>query len=369
MNDELATRFRRFGERECGTSPLYAALAEVVAGSPSLLAVAANAPDRAANLFLACVQRVLADNTGDPLAAYYPSFGGTRTPDAELARIFGEFVTTHENALVRRLLIGETQTNEPLRAAQLRPAFGWAQACFGRTLGLIEVGASAGLLLHADRYSYTYGFGDGTSLAAGSDSGVRLHMPVRGSATAKALRPFVAKDLRIASRVGLDLRPLRPDDPEAREWLRALVWPEHEERRARLDAALEIARRSPVRLRAGDATRILGDAVAMVGDSAVPCVFASNALAHFPAAARTRFVELIRELGAARDLLVILKENRAVGAGLFTDVPPRTPSGEAVEDLTAVVHQSGRERIFSLGTCGPHGAWLDWNPAPLASTG
>lgn len=367
MYEELATRFRQFGEQECGTSPLYTAMTAAAAASPQVLAVAANAPDRLVNLFLACVQRVLADHVDDPLAAYYRSFGGRREPDAELAGALETFVVAHEGELALLLRSGETQTNEPLRVAQLRPAFGWAQACFGRPLGLIEVGTSAGLLLQVDRYAYEYDFEDGTSLRAGADSDLLLRMTMRGSATARTLAPFVSKELRIASRVGLDLNPLSPDDPEARAWLRACIWPEHDDRRTRLDAALEIARASPVRLRKGDAVRILADAVGMVNNPVVPCVFVSNALMHFNRDARASFVELLRELGSGRDFVVILKEGRDSGAGLFADVPPRPPSDTVIEDLTGIVYQSGRERIFSLGSCGIHGAWLDWAPVPLSS--
>jgi hypothetical protein len=91
-------------------------------------------------------------------------------------------------------------------------------------------------------------------------------------------------------------------------------------------------------------------------------VFVSNALAHFSSSGRSRFVELVRELGRTRDLVVILKEAPESGLGLFTQFEP----SEQAEYLGAVVYQSGRERIFLLGACGSHGAWLDWKPSQLA---
>jgi hypothetical protein len=363
-----AREFRRFGEVETQSSPLYTALSRQMADDAALRAVLDGAPRKHPTLFFGCVQRVLADHPDDPLAGYYRSFGGDRVPDAELAKTFESFVTAHQAEIAELHAAGETQTNEPLRAAQLRPAFGWAQACIGRPLGLIEIGTSAGLLLHPDRYAYEYEFEDGSVLQQGDVSGLVLHCPVRGGATAKSLSPFVTKDLRIASRVGLDLNPLNPADADARAWLRALIWPEHVERRTRLDAAIELTGRSPVRLRKGDALQILGDAVGTVSTPTVPCVFASNALAHFPEDSRARFADLIRELGTRRDLILLMKEPAAVGLGLFTgldadpDLPLRDPTGEPVESLSAVVYQSGRERLFSLGTAGPHGAWLDWSP-------
>jgi hypothetical protein len=264
--------------------------------------------------------------------------------------------------------------NEPLRAAQLRPAFGWAQAGLGRPLGLIEVGAGAGLLLYPDRYGYEYAFDDGSVLerppASGADDRDAVIAPVlrcavRGSATPKTLAPLVTKDLRISSRVGLDLNPLSPADAETRAWLRAQVRPGEADRRVRLDAALAMAARYPVRLRQGDALDILPAAVGMVSAPAVPCVFVSDTLAHFGAEARSAFVDLIKVLGSRQDLVLILKEPDAVGLGLFARRPAADPSAPRIETLGAVLYQAGRERCFSLGTAEPHGAWLDWAPAML----
>jgi hypothetical protein len=367
-----ADSFRSFASMAAGSSPLYAALAEQVSDDARLLEVFEAAGDRQVALSFAVVHRVLADHADDPLAAYYASFGGDRAPDAELAKIFESFVLEHRARIEALLATGDSQSNEPLRAAQLRPAFGWAQAGLGRPLGLIEVGTSAGLLLHPDRYGYEYVFDDGSVLerppAAGDDQrdtfpAPVLRCPIRGTATTKTLVPLLSKDLRVSSRVGLDLNPLNPADAETKAWLRAQVWPEEADRRARLDAALAMAARFPARLRKGDALDILPAAVGMVSAPAVPCVFVSNTLAHFDTASRTAFVELIRALGSRQDLVLIMKEPDSVGLSLFTSRPAAEPSTPPVETLGAVLYQAGRERCFALGTAGPHGAWLDWAPA------
>lgn len=367
--------FRSFATMEsAASSPLYAALAEQIAENARLCEVFEAAGDRHVALVFAVVHRVLADHADDPLAAYYASFGGDRAPDAELAKVFEAFVLGHRSRIEELLATRDTQSNEPLRAAQLRPAFGWAQAGLGRPLGLIEVGTSAGLLLYPDRYGYEYVFADGSvlerppTMSAEDRDAVPapvLRCPVRGTATAKTLAPLVAKDLRISSRVGLDLNPLNPADAETRAWLRAQVWPEEADRRSRLDAALAMATRFPARLRKGDAVDILPAAVGMVSAPAVPCIFVSNTLAHFGGEDRGAFVELIRALGSRQDLVLILKEPDEVGLGLFTARPAADASAPSVETLAAVLYQAGRERCFSLGTAGPHGAWLDWAPAML----
>lgn len=379
---EVLHNFQLFLDREAAkSSPLYAALTAMVsddleAGGPISRVIAA-APERQRipNLLFAAVQRTLFDEPDSALAAYYPSVGGTRASDGGLAEIFTGFVLEHRDRIEQVLATGETQTNEALRAAQVYPALGWAQACTRRPLGLIEVGTSAGLLLHADRYSYVYEFEDGSDMAAGEGSadGVPdLHTAVRGPAAqaAKALAPFVTKELRIASRVGLDLNPLDPSDPDARAWLDALVWPEHAERRARLRAALDHAARRPVRLRKGDALRILPDAVDSVADNAIPCILVSNTLAHWSAEGRTALITLIRRLGTRRDLVCIVKEGYATGLGLFTDRPDTPPTDSEpipYEVIGAAVFLGGREHLFRLGSGELHGVGLTWSPTPVAA--
>ncbi|HEV2346233.1 MAG TPA: DUF2332 domain-containing protein [Actinocrinis sp.] len=380
---EALRNFQLFLDREAAkSSPLYTALTAQVSqdlqdGGPiSQVLVAAPERQRIPNLLFAAVQRTLFDEPDSDLAEYYPSLGGTRAPDAELAETFSRFVLAHRDRIEQVLATGETQTNEARRAAQLFPAFGWAQACTRRPLGLIEVGTSAGLLLHADRYAYVYEFEDGSELGAGEGSAdgvptLRCAVTAPAAQTTpqaiKALTPFVSKDLRIASRVGLDLNPLDPADPEARAWLDALVWPEHAERRARLRAALDHAARRPVRLRKGDALRILPDAVDSVPDNAIPCVFVSNSLAHWTADGRADFAALIRRLGTRRDLVCVIKEGYATGLGLFTGRTHNLTEDEEApyEVIGAAVYLGGQERLFRLGTGELHGVGLTWSPTPL----
>ena len=376
-SDVTARRFEIFLDREVReSSPLYAALTQYVsedlAAGGYFTEVLAQAPERQRipNLLFASIHRVLFDHPNEALARYYPSLGGTRKPDEELTNAFVEFVAAHRAEIDPLLATGETQTNEVLRSAQLLPAFTWVQATMRRPLGLIEIGPSAGLLLHADRYDYRYEFADGTVVEGGeasADGVPPLHCPIHGDCTPQQLAPFVTRPLRVSSRVGLDLNPLSPTDPDARAWLRALVWPEHTERRERLEAALEHAARRPVRLRTGDALRILPDAVESVADNAIPCVFVSNSLPHWTAEGREELVGLMRELGARRDLVFVIKEAHRIGLGLFSGEPdPAAADGKDVHEvLGAVVYLGGRERLFRLGSAGMHGSWLDWAPRPL----
>jgi hypothetical protein len=113
--------------------------------------------------------------------------------------------------------------------------------------------------------------------------------------------------------------------------------------------------------------RILADAVDSVADNAIPCVFVSNSLPHWSAEGREDLVRLVRELGARRDLVFVLKEAHRIGLGLFSGAPDPAAAegGDVHEVLGAVVYLGGRERLFRLGAAGMHGGWLDWAPQPL----
>ncbi len=65
---------------------------------------------------------------------------------------FAEWLAAHWAEVSATCLTHATQTNEPGRCAALLPVLG----ALSGPLGLIEVGASAGLCLHPDRYKYRY---------------------------------------------------------------------------------------------------------------------------------------------------------------------------------------------------------------------
>jgi hypothetical protein len=151
------------------------------------------------------------------------------TPEAVRAA----FAPPWDAATLAALATRAVQTNETSRAA----VWLWPAQLIGgddgaRPLALVDLGASAGLNLIADRLPAPW-------TAAGAPLPV-----VRGA------------DVRM--RVGLDLRPIdvRRDDDVA--WLRACLWPGEHERRERLDQAIAAMRDAlagpePPRLEAVDA--------------------------------------------------------------------------------------------------------------------
>ena len=84
-------------------------------------------------------------------------------------------------------------------------------------LALIEVGASAGLCLMADRYGYDYGRG---SLVGPSVD--QLDPPVF-SCVVNATTPVPTAPPRVTWRAGFDLDPVDISDPNQAAWLEALT--------------------------------------------------------------------------------------------------------------------------------------------------
>jgi len=365
--DHLARMFRRFAEREfVGYSAAYTALAYALAEDPRPGAALLAAPprQRRAILLFAAVQYLLRGPARDhPLARYYPTLGGDRAPDDGLAPAFRALAAEHHAELERTCATRTTQTNEARRAALLRPGFALAASTADRPIALIELGTSAGLLLLPDRYRYRY-TGAGRDVTVGRPDAPRqllMEVEVRGAGW---LDP-VGTEPAIAERVGLDLNPVSPADPAATDWLRSCIWPEHTARLARLDAALAEAAAVRPRLVRGDMVAELPAVLAAVDDTALPVVFASNAITYLPDAALVTLVSTLAAVGARRDLAVILNEASTAGLRLFDRTAPRAA---ALNVGTPVyVHwRAGTPTVTTLGQTGPHGEWLSWTPAQHA---
>jgi hypothetical protein len=258
--------YRRFAEREAhGASPVYECWAVRVGQDEPVLALLEDLPahKRQPNLVFAAVRWHGAGTS-------YESFQST---------LLGRWPQVRQTILTRA-----TQTNEAGRCAVLLPFL----AALPQPLALIEVGASAGLCLLPDRYSYRYD--DGTSLDP-TDGPSSVVIPCQlGSGVPAPAMP------EVAWRAGIDLAPVDGADTEACDWLEMLVWPGQEDRRARLHAALTLARKDPPRLVKGDLNEVLPDVAATAPSDATLVIFHTAVLAYLEREARSRFVELVNGL-------------------------------------------------------------------------
>ena len=353
------------------SSPLYDHLTNAFVEEPELASALLAAPptERLPLLMFAAVHYLLrsAPTEADAaLAAYYPSLGGTRAPDAELVGIFREFVTRREAELRALTATRVTQTNEARRAAVIAPALAAAQQRAGdRGIALVEVGCSSGLMLLPDRYGYRYHQPGGSVLEFGEPAvpELVLQAEVRGGS---AVPGWLATPLHIAYRVGMDRNPIYADDADQTDWLRACVWPEHLDRLARLEAALAQARKARLDLRRGDLFDLLPAAVAEAPQDAVVVVLSSHVLPYLADADRRAFAEQIAELSQTRDLMLVLNEDHRLSRIFGV----RAPGDEgyiaaSLIDFSGSGTGSGAERpaVTAFAKVDPHGSWLEWLPA------
>nr|MBA3367715.1 DUF2332 domain-containing protein [Geodermatophilaceae bacterium] len=300
MSDDLAGMFRRWGEQLLDSLPVYGRIASGVADDAAVrnLMLAAPLEQRQPVLLMAVVHHLLLGGADHPLSQWYPTVGGRADADAETDTDpyvdFRDFVLGRRSEISELLATRSTQTNEIGRCSVLRPAWAVVVEEVRAPLGLIELGTSAGLNLLVDRWAYSYSpegprFGDPDQdvLVEAQSRGARL--PAPGS-------------LPIGSRVGIDLQPIDVRDEEAVRWLLACVWPEQLGRFQRLQAAIEVARTDPPRLVAGDLVETLPSIVAELSGDEHLAVQNSWVLNYLPAQSRQRLVNVLDELGSARDL-------------------------------------------------------------------
>lgn len=296
---QLAERFRRFADTEVEeTSPLYHRLALMVAADPDLLALAAHAQpgQPPANMLLGVVHYLLLQNPAHELAHCFPDL--TPAPRTADAAVFRAFCLTHGDAIASLLRTRLVQTNELRRCAYLLPAFSHIAALVRQPLALIEVGASAGLNLLFDRYAYRYTL-DGAAASAGKpDSTVVIEAACRQQPGAQLPLALPA----IAHRVGIDLNPVDLRDDDAYSWLRALIWPEHDDRVQRLHAARQLWLTQPPLLLRGDAVTTLPGVLASLPAEVAPVIFHTHVLNQFTPDAAAALEAVIRHHAARRPI-------------------------------------------------------------------
>ncbi|MBO0979991.1 DUF2332 domain-containing protein [Microbacterium sp. SD291] len=271
MTDAVQQRYARFAREEApGRSDLYAEWAAGVAADGALQDVLARIPEnrRQPPLVFAVTRMLGAELTG------YPQWRS--------------FVLAHADEVVAESARRRLQTNEPLRLAPLLPVL----AEIDGPIALLEVGASAGLCLYPDRYSYRYVDGSGaerTSLdPSAGPSTVTLVSRVDGP-----LPPLRMPE--VVWRAGIDLAPLDAADERDRRWLQGLIWPGEEGRQERVAAALDIAASDPPLLVEGDAREHLGALAALAPAGATLVVTTPGVLVHIPRQERLALVDAIGE--------------------------------------------------------------------------
>jgi hypothetical protein len=347
MSNDLATRFRTWAFTEVEeTSPLYHRLALEIAEEPALLALAGHAPagQPPANLFLAAVHFLLLKGMDDPLAGFYPSLVAQAQAPEVAFPAFRAFCLANGEAIAQLLATRLVQTNELRRCAYLLPALSrTAELAGGRPLALVEIGSSAGLNLLFDRYTYAFDI-DGRSVQAGAVAST-VFIDSRVEVAEGTFLPLSMP--AVASRLGIDLKVLDLADPDDALWLRALIWPEHAERAARLAHAVALWRATPPQLLEGDAVAQLPGVLDALPPSAAPVVIHTHVMNQFTPEQRHALDDAIRTAAYEQ---TVYRIGNDFGGGSLKHYPLRlmgySPGG--IEERV-IAHVDG------------HGRWIRWS--------
>ena len=293
--------------------PAYERLATAVSGAPAILGFLGSLPPakRQPNLLFAAARYLL---------------GGT--PDASGLR---ELAIRDASGLTRVIMARRTQTNEPARCATLLPAL----ALLPQPLALIEAGASAGLSLLFDSYSYDFA---GHKITGGDPLAPVLRCEPRGPV------PLPGQIPEIAWRAGIDLNPLNVTSDDDVRWLNCLVWPGEGDREQRLADAIATARRDPPPVHRGDLLTGLPKLAAGAPAGATLVIYHSAVLAYLTPDDRRRLAATVRALPA------VWLSNEGPGVVPGQPVPPHQGSPFVL----------GRDGDTVLALTDSHGTWLQW---------
>ncbi|MDY1006181.1 DUF2332 family protein [Curtobacterium sp. CFBP9011] len=318
-------RYRTYADRIASVSPAYAAWARSVDDDLVALLDEVPATQRQPELLFAVARRLGADPT-----------------DAGSLRALGREARP---ALVAALTTATVQANDPRRLAPVVPVLAVLAASTDRPLGLLDVGAAAGLCSIPDRVTLDHRQLDRPDGAPGPL--VRVHTAVPGPAVhlvadVTGTPPGrAARSIRIGARVALDPNPIDPEAPGALERLVEAVPPEATDRTALMAEALRATLvEPPVRIR-GRVPEDLDRALDALPDDCEPVVMTTGTLVYVPGAGRQQLVDRLR----ARGVHWVALERTGILAGVAATLPPDVDPADP--DAFATLSLDGRALAVS----------------------
>ena len=326
-------RYRTYADRIAPVSPAYGAWARSVDDDLVALLDEVPATQRQPELLFAVARRLGADPT-----------------DAGSLRALGREARP---ALVAALTTATVQANDPRRLAPVVPVLAALAEATDRPLGLLDVGAAAGLCSIPDRVTLDHRTVDGIVRVhtAVADPSAHLTVEVSGTVPEPTTTP-----IRVGARVALDPHPIDLAEPGAFDRLVEAVPPEETDRTALMrEAARATLAVPPVRIR-GTLPGDLDRALDALPDGVRPVVLTTGTLVYVPGPDRQRVVDRLRERGVHWVALERTGILRGVAATLPDDVDDADPDAFATVSLDGV----------ALAVCDPFGVRVRWFRRPGA---
>ena len=325
-------------------SPLYAGLTQrmsedVKQGGPTwdLLERYADEPINEYYPFraLAGIHHMVLGGELPDLAKHYPSVGGDGDPEPawplvreELGKLDPEVLDALRHPL---------QTNETSRCGALIGGFLVVARDTGLPVRALELGASAGLNLHFDRYRYEQ---DGKAFGpADSPVGFTDHW-LEGT-------PPLDAPLEVVERRGCDMAPLDPTTDHDRLALLSYIFPDQMPRYELLREAIDVAREDPIPVETAGVDEWAERALAQPAEGKATVVFHSLVWIYLDEEVRTR-------TKAAIDGAATRATDGAPLGWLRYEIGP----DPAVCELRLTLWPGGEDRL--LGTGDVHLAPVTW---------
>jgi hypothetical protein len=341
---------------------LTAALFGVIAAHEALLQRLAELPsDRLpALLASAAVSFLVRRDRPMPLAGYFPEPGGPQPGfDAGFFPAARSFVSARLDDVSDICRERRYQMNEVARCAQIALGIA-ASASPEAPVALVDLGTGAGLGLQLDRYRYLVG----TRSSGPRAAALTLSCEARGS----HLLPRAGLP-PITERAGIDVSPIDLEDGAARAWLQACAPPEASTL-ARLDAAVETARRHPVNVIPGDVVDVLPGVLDSLPAGREVIVTDAYLAVFLPPERRARLVGILAAAGRGRRVTWLsLDPLVPLGPSGRDSVQGLALPAQLVRDyqrhgvfaaLGARTFDHGTESGRLLARAHPSGQWIEW---------
>jgi hypothetical protein len=333
----ISKSFKRFAAKECqGSSLLYEQLSYEIADDGELLELAsyAQSGQPVPNLFMGAIHYLLLQGDHHHLQTFYSSIVREAAEVSGAFPFFKDFCKQNRQNIIDLLQSRLVQTNEVRRCAYLYPSFCYIYERAQQPLALIEIGTSAGLQLLWDHYAYTYSTG---ATYGRPESEMLIRSELRGAHT-----PILPKQSPpVHVRIGIDLHVSDMRESMDYLWLKALIWPEHIERRRMFEQAVRCSHRHAVQLIEGNGVTLLPKIASVIPKDTALCIFHTHVANQLLEAEKEELMQHVRQIGATRDVFHLY--NNMWDSNLHLDSIIR-----------------GKSTSETLAEVDGHGRWFRW---------